>query len=446
MELHVGLDDTDSPKGGCTTYLGYLMALRLKLRGVRFLDLPYLVRLNPNVPAKTRGNGAVSLHIDVDEGDVSKVVEECEATVLSLSERHGKTSPGLLIVTGDAPAELRLLYERALREYIPVSLAEKVLDKLASEGRILSAACRGRGIIGAAAAIGAYRMKSFTYELLVYKRGGSKSKQELLQTLLELDKRYRPFLFSTYDYVEKRLLAVPGGETPVVLGLRGLDPSLLLDAAALLERRHGLKDWIIYKTNQATQAHLHIKSIARVRPYDSVLVRGTVAATPRVLRGGHVKLSVCDSTGCIDVMFFWETGRLRKAAKLLREGDLVEVGGGAVPRERLTINAEILRVLAVRPLEVVSNPSCPRCGARMKSAGRGKGFKCLKCGYWTYSDRKNVVLLPRLLEPGVYLPSPRSYRHLTRPPEILGISAPEASAAPPLLGAEAQQGLEGVFG
>lgn len=441
MELHIGLDDTDSPRSGCTTYLGYLIALKLKLRGVRFLDLPYLVRLNPNVPVKTRGNGAVSLHVDVEARDVDKVVEECESTVMSLSEKHGKTSPGLLVATRDALAELRPFYERALHEFIPRTFAERVLDKLVSEGKILSAAHKGRGIVGAAAAIGAFKMASFTYELLVYRTKSSVNKRELLPTLLELDKKYRPLLFSTYDYAERRLLAAPGGETPVVLGLRGLDPNLLLEAASLLEKKHGLREWIIYKTNQATQAHLRFKSIADIHPYDSVLVKGRVASRPRVLQGGHVKLRVCDSTGCIDTMFFWETGRLRKAAKLLREGDLIEVGGGVIPQRGLAVNAEVLRVIEVQPLEVICNPLCPRCGARMKSAGRGKGFKCSKCGYRSSSDRKNTAVKPRLLEPGVYLPSPRSYRHLTRPPDVLGIEALEAPLNAPWV-SEPQERLD----
>ena len=61
--LHIGIDDTDSPKGMCTTFLAYKIINRLKKENVDFLDFPNLVRFNPNIPWKTRGNGAVGIKI-----------------------------------------------------------------------------------------------------------------------------------------------------------------------------------------------------------------------------------------------------------------------------------------------------------------------------------------------------------------------------------------------
>ena len=57
--LHIGLDDTDSVKGGCTTWLA--TEIIKDLSEFDLIGNPRLVRLNPNVPWKTRGNGAVSL-------------------------------------------------------------------------------------------------------------------------------------------------------------------------------------------------------------------------------------------------------------------------------------------------------------------------------------------------------------------------------------------------
>ncbi len=59
--MHIGLDDTDSTKGGCTTYLAALLVEELGKFHVEFTDYPGLIRLNPNVPWKTRGNGALCL-------------------------------------------------------------------------------------------------------------------------------------------------------------------------------------------------------------------------------------------------------------------------------------------------------------------------------------------------------------------------------------------------
>ena len=58
-ELHVGIDDTDSEKGGCTTYTATVLFHELSSRGLKPSDFPWLVRLNPNIPWKTRGSSAV---------------------------------------------------------------------------------------------------------------------------------------------------------------------------------------------------------------------------------------------------------------------------------------------------------------------------------------------------------------------------------------------------
>ena len=65
--LSIGFDDTDSPKGMCTTYLGSKLVRLLQKQNVEFLDYPRLVRFNPNIPWKTRGNGAVGLKIKTSD-------------------------------------------------------------------------------------------------------------------------------------------------------------------------------------------------------------------------------------------------------------------------------------------------------------------------------------------------------------------------------------------
>ena len=73
--LHIGIDDTDSPKGMCTTFLAYKIVNRLKKENVDFLDFPNLVRFNPNIPCKTRGNGAVGLKISTSNPNKIKNLE-----------------------------------------------------------------------------------------------------------------------------------------------------------------------------------------------------------------------------------------------------------------------------------------------------------------------------------------------------------------------------------
>ncbi|MEZ0270333.1 MAG: DNA-binding protein, partial [Nitrososphaeraceae archaeon] len=62
--VHIGFDDTDSAEGRCTTNLAFKTISKLTSEtDSKFIDYPLLVRLNPNIPWKTRGNGAICLRI-----------------------------------------------------------------------------------------------------------------------------------------------------------------------------------------------------------------------------------------------------------------------------------------------------------------------------------------------------------------------------------------------
>ncbi|MDX1535049.1 MAG: hypothetical protein R3291_05465, partial [Thermoplasmata archaeon] len=63
MTLFVGLDDTDSPRSMCTTYVATELIARFRRLGWGVEAYPRLVRLNPNIPWKTRGNGALALRL-----------------------------------------------------------------------------------------------------------------------------------------------------------------------------------------------------------------------------------------------------------------------------------------------------------------------------------------------------------------------------------------------
>jgi tRNA(Ile2)-agmatinylcytidine synthase len=47
--------------------------------------------------------------------------------------------------------------------------------------------------------------------------------------------------------------------------------------------------------------------------------------------------------------------------------------------------------------------------------GRGKGFKCEKCGKRYVGLEKVAVRVKREVQRGLYITSPRSQRHLTKP-------------------------------
>ena len=104
VKLHIGFDDTDSPNGGCTTYIAALLVEKLSNMGVSFTDYPRLIRLNPNVPWKTRGNGALCLSIECPEDSVDKIKATVIDTVEANSELgYGGTDPGVVFISEDIP-------------------------------------------------------------------------------------------------------------------------------------------------------------------------------------------------------------------------------------------------------------------------------------------------------------------------------------------------------
>ncbi|RAP51439.1 MAG: DNA-binding protein, partial [Methanosphaera sp. rholeuAM270] len=96
--LHVGLDDTDSNEGMCTTYLTYIIIEELKKHDIFTCDFPRLIRLNPFARYKTRGNGALSFVVKLNTRHEVKLVEDI---VLEYVEKYSmfegqNTNPGVI--------------------------------------------------------------------------------------------------------------------------------------------------------------------------------------------------------------------------------------------------------------------------------------------------------------------------------------------------------------
>ncbi|HDI32051.1 MAG TPA: DUF1743 domain-containing protein [Thermofilum sp.] len=434
-EVHIGIDDLDSPNGMCTTYLGSIITSWLGSKTwVSFIDYPYLIRLNPNIPFKTRGNGAVSLHITINTNKVGKLIEYLKHVISEYADlSHPKADPVIVVVKGPIEDNLKVIYERAVREFVPYSYVRRLVNN--REISIIKVR-KGRGLVGAVSSIGAFKLRSFTYELLLYRGLEDKGKHRTIskEEIIKIDRKYRPKLFANVDYEKKRILATPHGPDPVIAGFRSLSPLILSNLLIYFRKRMKFERALVYKTNQGTGVHLNFyKKISDVRPYDSVKVKGYVADNPKVIKGGHVLFYVNDETGYLRCMVYKPTGRLAKAAKLLKRGDIVEIGGGVIPSGKygISINVELIKVVKVEPLVRVKNPICPNCNARMESAGKNKGFKCRKCGYTSIKLNKEVVMLPRILEPGIYIPSPIAYRHLSKPLETLGAKGEEVGLVSP---------------
>src|ERR671922_161820 len=124
--LHVAFDDTDSRGGRCTTHLAFKVAEHLKKKmGAELIDYPLLVRLNPNIPWKTRGNGALCLRAKVQ--DVNKVIDYVRQAVEEGSAIGRGANPGVAFSESDQiHTKLQEFSALAMCDVISRQMAEKV--------------------------------------------------------------------------------------------------------------------------------------------------------------------------------------------------------------------------------------------------------------------------------------------------------------------------------
>lgn len=423
--LHIGIDDTDSPKKGCTTYVTALLVEKLNNLGVQFIDYPNLIRLNPNVPWKTRGNGALCLRIKFNES----VAEEIKETVIETVEENSDldykgTDPGVVFFTGTKiPREIKNFAKNAITGIVNLKDALRILKKFGGEALGFK---KARGIIGSLAAIGEILHGDHTFEIIAYRtpeKYGQIRKVDA-SSIVEMNKSTATFTFNNIDPETGRILITPRGPDPILFAVRGETPEILKKAFEMVEPLEPVERWVIFRTNHGTDAHLkRVKELIQIKPYQPVIARGIVAANPKMIPRRHVIFPIKDESASVDCAAYEPTGILRKAAIQLMKGDFIEVYGGVRAPSRncpLTINLEKLRVLRFAPRMVYHNPICQKCGKRLKSMGKDKGFRCEKCGSKFPHINKVAVRLKRKMAKGLYVTSPRSQRHLTKPLERYG--------------------------
>jgi tRNA(Ile2)-agmatinylcytidine synthase len=418
-ELHIGFDDTDSLKGSCTTHLATTIVHEI-FDQVDFLDFPSLIRLNPNVPHKTRGNGAVALRIKGEDKDLESVRELVIKTVKNMARLDDEnTNPGIAFLTNAIPREIRQLSLRAMWDVISIPEAEK-FNSFSNVDLIKLG--NGRGIIGALGAIGNLMDDDFTYEHLSYRlpeNFGTKRKVDR-ESILIADKA-TPLTFSNVDYEYNSVMITPRGADPVFSGIRGETPEEVMKAWSLVKPLEEIAMLMVYRTNQHTNQHfLKHFVIEQLKPHRSVIVQGVVSKTPHYIEGSHLIFSIKDDTGEVDCAAYEPTKRFRGELSNLAIGDNITVFGGIRPAEEkhpMTINVERLRVDSLVKVICYENPFCDNCNARLKSAGKNKGFKCQKCST-VYRDKKQIEKeLPRNISLKEYLPPIIAHRHLTKPIE-----------------------------
>jgi tRNA(Ile2)-agmatinylcytidine synthase len=475
----VAVDDTDSrERGMCTTYVGARLAERLEAAGGR-VRRRLLVRLNPAVKHKTRGNAAVAVH--VSGVDAAAAFDLAAETVREFAAADDpRTSPGVVVadvdVAGDpfapvAPADapeeasdasptppsripddVADFARRALRNRIGLDEALALAEAhgyrhaaFGAGGETEATAVAGRGRIGALAAVGApAAFDDWTAERISYReldRCGTPRDVDVESVFAAADAGY-PTVWDTVDRGTGAAVCVPNAPGPILHGIRGDDPAACLEVAEAIESEP-VERAATFLTNQGTDAHLAPGRIGALRDGAGYRVAGAVAGEPETKRGGHVHVDVAapeaEETGGGDegadaarlrCVAFAPTGRFRDRVRALRPGDRVTLCGEHERRDAEGGTAESptatlkLEKFAVRDLVRTEPavPTCPDCGRSMSSAGRDQGYRCRDCD--TAAPGKVAREVDRELEHGWYEVPPSARRHVAKPLVRGGFDAP----------------------
>ncbi len=370
MRCLVGIDDTDSSRGYCTTYLAYRIARDLEPESGRVLPYPGLVRLNPNIPFKTRGNAAVCLQVETK--DPPRTFECVSAKVRELSDVKGGANSGAVFLEDSSLCrEFEPLYLEAVSGVVSPHRVRRFLRDRHVKWLELG---NGMGVVGAASSLGFSERFDHTYELIAYRRREFWGSKRVVDntSVREMDSKTFGHTFNNYDYQKEKVLLTPHGPDPVFAGVRGDSPSAVARAFDMLHYGEPLDGRMIYLSNQHTDAHLQKRLEWKV--YSSGWVEGTVEGV-EVGPGGHVYLSLDVDGRKRPAAAYEPTGDLRRVARLLRRGDRIRAFGGV--RKGTSLHPPILNV---------------------------EKFEVKSLGERRSSIRK-----------GTYISSPRANRHLTKP-------------------------------
>ena len=430
--MFIAVDDTDSREGLCTTFVLTEMVKRLGSIGMDIIGHPRLVRLNPAVPWKTRGNASLVLQAGIGTGNKVKIGNVGGKDVLCYAEMKEDADPDDILKeliptvignrasdsdTGLIVSEKRPspeLYWNGVRRILEQNDIEKELKRIGA--RTFTQGC-GRGLIGAACGM-SWVPKDSTFELIAYRersRWGTERTVDPM-TIRSVDRMFES-TFNSWEERFQKVTMVPSTPCPVLYGLRGDDPDDLRKAVDMIISEN--KDrWIIFLTNQGTDDHV-ITEAKELIPDSSYTIEGTVKGSARHLKGGHTFLDIDSNHGMITCGLYEPSKEFRMVFDNLIEGDRITVIG-ELRKEPRTLNVEkiLVRELMTENRKI-SNPICPKCGKRMGSVGKDQGYRCRECHTKTKESVKEQRT--RYIVTGWYEPPAAARRHLSKPLKRDGI-------------------------
>jgi tRNA(Ile2)-agmatinylcytidine synthase len=401
----IGIDDTDSRRGMCTTYLASVLKEALEKKFHERVELR-LVRLNPTIPFKTRGNASICICLK-NSYNVIDIVSQHIERFAHLEDLN--THPGAVFFCGKiVPPDIRLFARKAMHAEVSLDKAVELIER--HRLKYLSFK-NGRGLIGALAAIGATFDEEFTYELIAYRLQSNFSRERYINTLsvLQADLMTYPHTWDTVDRTNETIICAPHSFDPILYGIRGDDPYKVLAAHKKIISEP-IAYLTLYRTNQGTDSHIRRAQIRELEEGCSYAVTGKVITEPLTTAGGHTFFHINESGDDLTCAAFEPTKQFRTQIRKLRCGDVVTVQGSYIEG---CLNLEKLGVIELSDQFEVSNPKC--CDKRMKSLGLAKGFKCSKCKAVERTRYKCKILSERDAKIGAYEVVPSARRHLATP-------------------------------
>jgi tRNA(Ile2)-agmatinylcytidine synthase len=431
--MWLGLDDTDSKSEGCTTYVAFEIVSRFSKIIHSF---PRLVRLNPNLKYKTRGNGGLSMKISYvdspsshrignyhgnpvyvnstnNECDIKKefelhkehLISEFEGIVREFSVKDDlNTNPGIVLSRDGFDEEI---YRNALNREIKISDIKKLLECRSDAYRFMG---NGRGLIGSVASI-SWKPKRHTYELLNYKYPHASHVDDTVKhAIAEIAESFTS-TFNNLEMEENKVCLFPVERTPVVYGIRGTSYEDLKTIQDEISSKFPefSKNYMIFQSNQGTDDHiLKLNPSEDLKELSSYELEGVVVGNPIRLRGGHLHATIKIPERTVDIIAFEPSKSFRDKVETLRRGDFIRVYGSYSAG---SIKIEKLELIFPANIFERTSPRCDLCNGKTLNVGSLK-YKCATCG--NVQDPLYIHINREIeeykIEPPVY-----SRRHLSMP-------------------------------
>ena len=388
----LGLDDTDSLEGGCTTATFHALLEGLP-PGVT-AGVPRLVRLWPFAQRRTRGNAALAVELQCD--DEASLMQHLDAWWTEhLEPLDGVFEPSSISERPQSPASPGMIYysERPNAQYYWEAVRGEVDI---SSAPLPTKAWGGHGKIGAAAAV-SWPGETTTWEAIAWRSTEDRIRQRSIDmnALIEID-GWDGVVLSRDPRNGSGLIA-PRGRSPVLFGVRGTSFTAAEAACQHLigaPETESVSAWRVFQTNQASGDHLS----------------GILSLTVNEVEIHPVRKHAHVHTDGPTLVSYAEGGPVNSLARWLEPGDSIAVAGLFHPDGRLHVERLKVESWVTRNHE---RPLCSSCGVRLKSMGKGQGLRCPSCKARTPDRWVDVPILPPFIE--WVEPPMDSRRHLARP-------------------------------